>query len=326
MSARGDHGWHKVASDYYEHRKFDGVTALGETLWNRALAYAARNRTDGFVPRRQVVALVNAEGVYLASGEAAGPDDAVAELVRAGLWEQVDGGWMIHDYLDFQTSAAHQAAVSAARAASGAKGGAAKAARRAAALAEAEAVDAAAASNLLSKTASKPLPELELELPPSEETRARRAAPSTAKADRAQRATRIAEGWEPADWDKAREVASGLPLVDLDHEHRQFVDWALAKGATNIRWDSAFHGWLRRAQKFAEQRGGQQVPPRQAAAEAEREREWRERTERHQAYIRRLGFTVEEWDAEMRGRIGGPSQEFLWRKEAAERRLAGSDA
>jgi hypothetical protein len=58
------------------------------------MLYCARLLTDGFVPRAQVRKLADL-------------DDAQAQakqLVNAGLWEAVDGGYQIHDYLDYNPS------------------------------------------------------------------------------------------------------------------------------------------------------------------------------------------------------------------------------
>lgn len=53
------------------------------------LCYCSRHLTDGFIPT-----------------EAAGPSKEVAAVVAAGLWSQVEGGYQVRNYLDYQPSRA----------------------------------------------------------------------------------------------------------------------------------------------------------------------------------------------------------------------------
>lgn len=83
--------WVKIDDRFPEHPK---VLALGDdyehgiTLYLRGLCYAASNLTDGFVPSR----FVRADG------------DTAERLVEVGLWRIADGGFVIHDYLQYQPS------------------------------------------------------------------------------------------------------------------------------------------------------------------------------------------------------------------------------
>lgn len=60
-------------------------------LWVIALSWSAGQLTDGFIPDVMLPAL---------GGRAV---DAKA-LVQAGLWEVVDGGWIFHDFADYNPS------------------------------------------------------------------------------------------------------------------------------------------------------------------------------------------------------------------------------
>jgi hypothetical protein len=67
-------------------------------LWLCGLAYACRHATDGLLPAEAIPTLC---------------PDAVAQaerLVDVGLWDRVEGGFRIHDFLDWNDSAAHRRA------------------------------------------------------------------------------------------------------------------------------------------------------------------------------------------------------------------------
>lgn len=63
-------------------------------LWLCGLAYCQRQATDGFIPTAALPTL----GV----GNWRRP---AAHLVAAGLWHKVDGGYQVHDFLDWNDSA-----------------------------------------------------------------------------------------------------------------------------------------------------------------------------------------------------------------------------
>lgn len=112
-------GWVRISDDFYDHHKLYGVTVLGDALWIRGLAFCNRNLTNGFIPKRAVKGLIDLTGLSVSLGENVGrdalPDDAVTELVDAGLWhepghdcESCDevprGQFLVHDYLEYQPS------------------------------------------------------------------------------------------------------------------------------------------------------------------------------------------------------------------------------
>lgn len=84
--------WAKLDDSFPEHLKVIDLSDGAFRLYVEGLCYAARNLTDGALPKAAVRRLT-------------GGDRRAAELVDAGLWDAVDGGWAIHDYLDFNPSA-----------------------------------------------------------------------------------------------------------------------------------------------------------------------------------------------------------------------------
>lgn len=79
---------------YPEHPKVDHVGPLAAWLNVCAWAYCARNLTDGFVPAERVPRLADVPK----------PTQLVDRLVKAKLWEVVPGGYMVHDYLEYNPS------------------------------------------------------------------------------------------------------------------------------------------------------------------------------------------------------------------------------
>ena len=90
--------WSKIDDQLHAHPKVQHAwhadpAALGLHLL--ALSHAGAFLTDGHVPETFV-------RTHLASPTKR--RRAVAALVSAGLWETAEGGWQIHDFLDFNQS------------------------------------------------------------------------------------------------------------------------------------------------------------------------------------------------------------------------------
>lgn len=93
-------GWIKAENSMPSHPKILaanlGVSCTPGWLFVCGLCYANEHLTDGFIPIHVLPAL--APGTKKVSA-------AVARLVAAQLWHEIEGGWIIHDYQDFQRSA-----------------------------------------------------------------------------------------------------------------------------------------------------------------------------------------------------------------------------
>lgn len=92
-------GWVRTDDNSSNHPKFfrAGPAAFG--FWVAGLGYCNRNRTDGFIPARDLplvfVGVTPARALKIAE-----------TLVEVGSWKTVDDGWQVHDYLRYQPSAA----------------------------------------------------------------------------------------------------------------------------------------------------------------------------------------------------------------------------
>lgn len=101
--------WFFVDDNLDGHRKADDTSNAALGLWVRCGALCARNGTDGLITAAQA--------------KRRGTAGQIAELVRVGWWEPVEDGYQMHDWEQWQTTAAQRAERKAARSAAGAKGG-----------------------------------------------------------------------------------------------------------------------------------------------------------------------------------------------------------
>lgn len=109
--------WVRLDDQFPEHPKVSEAGPLAAWLYVCGLAYCARQLTDGFIPAAQLRRL-------LPTGSVAKLAD---RLVSARLWEPTDGGFRVHDYLEYQPSRveveAERSHLRAVRAAAGRLGG-----------------------------------------------------------------------------------------------------------------------------------------------------------------------------------------------------------
>lgn len=88
--------WVKIDDGFAEHPKVEEVGPMAGFLHVAALCYCNRNLTDGFVPSARVPKLADIPSVQ----------KHVKALVRVGMWLEEDGGYRLHDYLEYQPSKA----------------------------------------------------------------------------------------------------------------------------------------------------------------------------------------------------------------------------
>lgn len=84
--------WGKVYATLHSSRKWRAATKPARSLWTTAFSWCIdQDESEGLVPTHMLRAL---DGT---------PSEAAC-LVSVGLWERVDGGWLFHDWLDYQRS------------------------------------------------------------------------------------------------------------------------------------------------------------------------------------------------------------------------------
>jgi hypothetical protein len=95
------------------HRKVHGLTDAAFRLHVEAIFWCARNLTDGFIAQDDLASVSRYRR----------PEGYVAELVGRGAWDIAEGGWAIHDFLEWQQSRSKVLQVREIRKKAGAAGG-----------------------------------------------------------------------------------------------------------------------------------------------------------------------------------------------------------
>lgn len=91
--------WAKISDDFFRHPRTVAAGRDARDLFLVSLTHCNEHLTDGFV----------AAGYLRRLAADAEIDDARAaadRLVAVGYWEECDGGWMVHDFLDYNPSRA----------------------------------------------------------------------------------------------------------------------------------------------------------------------------------------------------------------------------
>ncbi|HHW13456.1 MAG TPA: hypothetical protein GXX28_00810, partial [Firmicutes bacterium] len=134
--------WVRIDDHFAEHPKVLQVGPLGMALQIAALCYCNRNLTDGFIPWATARTLLSWEflgeqeergrkryeiaATCGMAGETISSEFVIRLLLDAGIWEEVDGGYMIHDYDQYQPTKAEVLAKQAKRSEAGRKAAAAR--------------------------------------------------------------------------------------------------------------------------------------------------------------------------------------------------------
>ena len=107
--------WVKLDDQFTENPKVVQAGPLAGWLHVCGLVYCGRNLTDGFIPAVMVPRLATFDHIGITTGGMAGMfefghdiehAELVDQLIAVGLWEETDGGYVIHDYLDYNPSKA----------------------------------------------------------------------------------------------------------------------------------------------------------------------------------------------------------------------------
>jgi len=86
--------WLKTDDKFPEHRKVRRLTDSAYRLHHTAMCACAKDETDGLVTEEDIADME--QGTRLRKH--------VDALVNADLWEVVEGGWMVHDFLHYNPS------------------------------------------------------------------------------------------------------------------------------------------------------------------------------------------------------------------------------
>jgi hypothetical protein len=92
-------GWVRLDDDFYDHEKFVSLTPEAVGVWTIGLAWSCRNLTDGFIPAGKAWSLVNPVDLNLPG--------VIESLTETRLWDSVEGGYRIHNFLRYQRASGH---------------------------------------------------------------------------------------------------------------------------------------------------------------------------------------------------------------------------
>lgn len=110
--------WTKLTEDFPQHPKIVAAGEWAELIHIHALIYCNRFLTDGFVPTEVVPTLTRIRSHV---------EPSVKALIKLGIWMPVEGGFVIHDFLEYQPSKAKVLAERKRKASAGQAGGLARA-------------------------------------------------------------------------------------------------------------------------------------------------------------------------------------------------------
>ena len=139
--------WVKLDDQFHSNPKVVAAGAEAVALYTVALSWCGAYLTDGFIPAGQVRRLALSDHY----------EEATRRLVAVGLWHEVDGGYEIHDYLEYNPTAEEVKESKQARAEAGRRGGLASVASKRQANASASA-QASASANGKQKSTPSPSP------------------------------------------------------------------------------------------------------------------------------------------------------------------------
>src|SRR5437773_3375355 len=89
--------WTRLDDRLPDHPKIRACDLSARWLFIKGLCYAGAFLTDGFLRSNEALAL---------AGELKRPKAAIQQLVAAGLWQPVEGGYAVHDFLVYNPSRA----------------------------------------------------------------------------------------------------------------------------------------------------------------------------------------------------------------------------
>lgn len=92
--------WARFDDHMPSHRKVRPLSDAAFRLWVSSVCWSNANHTDGVVLCHDLTYVSDVRR----------PRKCVAELVGSGLWEEIENGWLVHDFLDYNPSAAQVSA------------------------------------------------------------------------------------------------------------------------------------------------------------------------------------------------------------------------
>lgn len=245
--------WAKIDDKLWMHPKWINLPDSAKALWVTALSYCACYETDGHVPSKTLSILCPNKR----------RDRVASVLVKSGLWDPIDDGYVFHDWEHYQPTKARKDAER-------------KDKRNRMRALRARSVTSNKPVTGSDVTSKLPTP---VPVPVPEVAKATYMGGASANAEACPRptsrkkpSTPIPDDWHPND--THAETAQRLHL-DLDSEAEDFRNHAQAQGRRLVDWDAGFRSWLKKSAEYAQERQGRQGAYRnQATTTSERVQGW----------------------------------------------------
>lgn len=246
----------KIEDDTPDHPKFVDLSDAAWTMWSKGCCYCSKYKTDGRIPLGIVSRLCKAKKHI----------EVATELVRARLWEEADGGYQVHDYLDHNRSAEEIRALTESKQRAGKVGGLCSGRARSKPEAESKQLlppclpsassDGEAKTNTLSLSALRSKSDPPVSPPPGDPVpEPLKLEPTGGKPRRAKAAeTTLPDDWQPTDKHYDLGLEKGLTEEQVRSEAELFCAAARAKARRYANWDSAFQTWILNEAKWSAER------------------------------------------------------------------------
>ena len=224
----------RLSLDYFDHPKIMALSAEAIVAHLEMIVYSRKYRTDGAVPMRFAMRFASQVLDELASNDPESPS-----IIRHD-----DGSLTIHGYADMQETAAQIDERRQARREAGRAGAQARWRKDGT-------PDGKRHSKPHGKRDGKKMAETETET----ETEV---TPPKAPQGGQRKGTRLAADWMPTK-ELVQQMRQECPSVDLEAEHRIFVDyWIAQPGQKGVKvdWPATWRNWMRRKQ------GDRKSPPK----------------------------------------------------------------
>jgi len=227
--------WLKTDDKFPEHRKLRRLSDGAYRMHHTAMCSCAKDETDGRVTEADIEDMQHGDRLR----------KYVDSLVSAGLWDAIDGGWLIHDFLHYNPSHAVQDArrardrtrQTAKRDRDGVTDSSVTPSGKGVSRGESE-------TRPIGVTAPRPVPSRPEEIQPPTVVGPRK------------RGARLSAEFVPSEKARATILAE-CPRLDLRREHAKFADYyAAAPGQRGVKldWDATWRNWMRKATEDAPRR------------------------------------------------------------------------
>ncbi|MFC9966299.1 hypothetical protein ACFVH4_18885 [Nocardia ignorata] len=250
--------WFRIDDGFWSHPKVVGLSDSAVALWVRAGAYACQHLTDGAIAA-PVLRMV-------------GEKEAAAELVAAGLWKETAGGYLFHDWAEYQETSETVKERRAAARERQRKSRAARESKKAAPQQDSPEppedvtpdVTRDNTCEFSTPDPTRPDQEVTTDVVTSESAPRERAA-SLAKGHR------LPEDWQPSGA-AVVQMRAEFPGIDFWQENAKFRDyWSAQPGAKGRKtdWDATWRNWIRRAFEQSHRPGPQRAASQPTTARSD---------------------------------------------------------